>query len=91
VASGGSVTVQYQGTLWRNGKVFDQSWGSGPTTFSTSQVVPGFQKALVGQKVGSRVVAILPPADGYGTAGNDTAGIKGTDTLVFVIDILATS
>jgi hypothetical protein len=91
VASGASVTVQYQGTLWRTGKVFDQSWGSGPVAFSTTQVVPGFTKALVGQKVGSRVVAILPPADGYGSAGNDTAKIKGTDTLVFVIDILATS
>ncbi|RKR73821.1 FKBP-type peptidyl-prolyl cis-trans isomerase [Frondihabitans australicus] len=91
VSSTGSVTVQYQGTLWRTGKVFDQSWGSGPTTFSLDQVVPGFKKALAGQTVGSQVVAILPPADGYGTAGNDTAGIKGTDTLVFVIDILATS
>lgn len=91
IAAGGSVTVQYQGTLWRTGEVFDQSWGSGPTTFSTDKVVAGFKKALVGQTVGSQVVAILPPADGYGTAGNDTAGIKGTDTLVFVIDILATS
>ncbi|AMM21139.1 hypothetical protein AX769_14590 [Frondihabitans sp. PAMC 28766] len=86
-----SVTVQYQGTLWRTDKVFDQSWGSGPTTFSLTQVVPGFKKAIAGQKVGSQVLAILPPADGYGTAGNDTAGIKGTDTLVFVIDILAVS
>lgn len=91
VPSGASVTVQYQGTLWRTGKVFDQSWGSGPTTFSTDKVVAGFQKAIVGQTVGSQVVVIVPPADGYGTAGNDTAGIKGTDTLVFVIDILATS
>jgi peptidylprolyl isomerase len=91
VAAGASVTVQYQGTLWRTGKVFDQSWGSGPTTFSLDKVVPGFTKAIQGQTIGSQVVAILPPSDGYGTAGNDTAGIKGTDTLVFVIDILATS
>ncbi|ROQ41269.1 peptidylprolyl isomerase [Frondihabitans sp. PhB188] len=91
VASGATVTVQYQGTLWRTGKVFDQSWGSGPTSFSTSSVVAGFEKALVGQTVGSQVVAILPPADGYGTGGNETAGIKGTDTLIFVVDILATN
>jgi hypothetical protein len=91
VPTGASVTVQYQGTLWRTGKVFDQSWGSGPTTFSTTSVVAGFKKAIVGQTVGSQVVVIVPPADGYGTAGNDTAGIKGTDTLVFVIDILAKS
>jgi hypothetical protein len=91
VPTGATVTVQYQGTLWRTKKVFDQSWGSGPTSFSTDKVVAGFKKAIVGQTVGSQVVVIVPPADGYGTSGNDTAGIKGTDTLVFVIDILATS
>jgi peptidylprolyl isomerase len=31
---------------------------------------------------------IVPPADGYGKAGNATAKIKGTDTLVFVVDIV---
>jgi peptidylprolyl isomerase len=43
----------------------------------------------VGQKVGSQVVAIIPPADGYGTTGSTDGTIKGTDTMVFVIDILA--
>ncbi len=38
--------------------------------------------------VGSRVLLVIPPADGYGKAGNSSAGIKGTDTLVFVVDIL---
>lgn len=89
VKSGDSVTVQYQGVLWRTGAIFDQSWGKSPTTFATTQVVSGFGKALVGQKVGSQVVAIIPPADGYGTAGSTDGTIKGTDTMVFVIDILA--
>ena len=39
--------------------------------------------------VGSRVLLVIPPDKGYGTAGNSGAGIKGTDTLVFVVDILA--
>lgn len=90
VASGDEVTLQYQGVNWRTGKVFDQSWGRGLSTLQTTQVVPGFAKALVGQKVGSQVVAVIPPADGYGSAGQSQAGIKGTDTLVFVIDILKT-
>jgi peptidylprolyl isomerase len=90
VASGDEVTLQYQGVNWRTGKVFDQSWGRGLSTLQTTQVVPGFSKALVGQTVGSQVVAVIPPADGYGTTGNSQAGIKGTDTLVFVIDILKT-
>lgn len=89
VKTGDSVTVQYQGVLWRTGAIFDQSWGKSPTTFATTQVVTGFGKALVGQKVGSQVVAIIPPADGYGTTGSTDGTIKGTDTMVFVIDILA--
>jgi peptidylprolyl isomerase len=92
VRSGDTVTVQYQGVLWRNGTVFDQSWGkSGPASFATTGVVKGFRDALVGQKVGSQVVAIVPPADGYGKAGTANGQITGTDTLVFVIDILATT
>lgn len=90
VASGDTVTLQYQGVNFRTGKVFDQSWGKGPTQLSTSQVIAGFSKALVGQKVGSQVIALIPPADGYGSSGQSQAGIEGTDTLVFVIDILGT-
>lgn len=89
VKSTDQVTVQYQGVLWRTGKVFDQSWGKSPATFLPSQVVKGFGKALVGHKVGSQVVAIIPPAEGYGSSGQPQVGIKGTDTMVFVVDILS--
>ena len=34
---------------------------------------------------------IAPPEYGYGEAGNEGAGIKGTDTLVFVVDVLGVS
>ncbi|WP_375399535.1 FKBP-type peptidyl-prolyl cis-trans isomerase [uncultured Amnibacterium sp.] len=91
VKAGDNVTAQYQGVIWRTGAVFDQSWGRAPANFTTDGVVKGFGTALIGRKVGSQVVAIIPPAQGYGTAGNAQAGIKGTDDLVFVIDILATT
>lgn len=92
VAEGDNVTVQYEGVIWRTGEVFDGSWTNGaPASFNTEQVVDGFKQALVGQKVGSQVIVIIPPALGYGEAGNTQAGIEGTDTLVFVVDILATS
>jgi peptidylprolyl isomerase len=87
VKSTDQVTVQYQGVLWRTGKVFDQSWGKSPATFMPSQVVKGFGKALVGHRVGSQVVTIVPPSEGYGSKGQ--GDIKGTDTMVFVVDILA--
>jgi peptidylprolyl isomerase len=31
----------------------------------------------------------IPPEEGYGAAGKKDAGIKGTDTLYFVVDILS--
>ncbi len=91
VQEGDSVTVQYQGVNWRTGEVFDQSWGKGAATFPTTGVVPGFSAALVGAAVGSQVLAVLPPSQGYGEAGQPSAGIEGTDTLVFVVDVLSTS
>lgn len=90
VLPGDTVTIQYKGVLWRNGTMFDSSWSRGaPASFQTTQVVKGFQKALEGQTVGSQVIVIVPPADGYGAAGQGE--IKGTDTMVFVIDILSTT
>ena len=92
-----TVVVQYVGALWRSGKgngtVFDASWKRGqPFSFiigsSPSQVIPGWDKGLTGQTVGSRVMLVVPPTDGYGKTGNSQAGIKGTDTLVFVVDLL---
>lgn len=91
VKKGDTVTVQYQGSIYGSGKVFDQSWGRGPASFPTTGVIAGFSEALVGQHVGSRVIAVIPPKDGYGSSGNAQAGISGTDTLVFVVDILGTS
>ncbi|MFB2598339.1 FKBP-type peptidyl-prolyl cis-trans isomerase [Herbiconiux sp. P17] len=92
VADGDNVTVQYQGLVWGTGKVFDQSWGQGgPRTFPTTGVVKGFAAAMIGQTVGSQVLVVIPPDQGYGSEGNSAAGITGTDTLVFVIDILASA
>jgi peptidylprolyl isomerase len=90
VKSGATVTVQYVGELWATGTVFDSSWSRGaPSGFPTTGVVPGFSKALVGQTVGSQVLAVIPPAEGYGANPPASSGISATDTLVFVVDILA--
>jgi len=92
VAKGQDIAVQYTGVIWRTGKVFDSSWSRNTpltTVIGEGQVIKGWDTGLVGQTVGSRVLLVIPPADGYGSAGASTAGIKGTDTLVFVVDILA--
>ena len=89
VPAGAQVKVNYQGLNGRTGDEFDSSWTRGqPATFSLTQVVPGFTKAIEGQNVGSRILVAIPPADGYGSAGSPQAGIQGTDTLVFTIDII---
>jgi peptidylprolyl isomerase len=90
-ASGDVLVVQYVGQIWASGKEFDSSWSRGlPSGFTVGvgELIPGWDKALVGVKVGSRVLLVVPPADGYGSAGESDAGITGTDTLVFVVDIL---
>src|ERR1700736_4221427 len=51
-------------------------------------MLPGLETALIGQKIGSRILAVIPPAEGYGTAGNSRLGITGSTTLVFVIDLI---
>ncbi|MCU1513984.1 MAG: peptidylprolyl isomerase, partial [Microbacteriaceae bacterium] len=92
VKAGDKVKVNYQGSLWSTGAVFDSSWARGAaTSFTTTQVVTGFGKALVGQKVGSRVIAIITPSEGYGPSGNTAIGLTGTDDMVFVIDIISTA
>ncbi len=89
VAKTASVSVCYQGVNGRDGNVFDSSFQTGtPVDFSLDGVVPGFSKAIAGQKVGSTVAVAMVPADGYPT-GNPDAGIEPTDTLIFAIKILS--
>ena len=92
VQVGQVVRVHYTGVKWADGTVFDSSWEAGsPATFPIGQgrVIPGWDAGLVDQPVGSQVMLVVPPAEGYGDAGAPDAGITGTDTLVFVVDILA--
>ena len=49
---------------------------------------PVGQRWCVGQQVGSSVLLSIPPHQGYGSRGMPQAGIKGTDTLVFVVDVV---
>jgi peptidylprolyl isomerase len=91
VKAGQTLTAHYTGVVWPGGKLFDSSFKRGqPANFpiGIGQVVKGWDQGLVGQTVGSRVLLVIPPALGYGKNGQPEAGIKGTDTLVFVVDIL---
>ena len=95
IKKGDNIVVNYNGYIWRTGKSFQSSWSTPnqplQTVIGEGQVIPGWDTGLVGQTAGSRVLLVIPPAQGYGSAGSSQAGIKGTDTLVFAIDILSAS
>jgi peptidylprolyl isomerase len=83
-----TLTVQYVGKVYKTGKVFDASWtdGSGqPASLPLSGVIPGWQKGLIGMKVGGRRELIIPPSEGYGATAQ--AKIPANSTLIFVIDL----
>ena len=91
VKKGQELLVNYNGYVWKTGKSFQSSWSTPNMPFGTQigegQVIPGWDKGLVGQTVGSRVMLVIPPAQGYGKTAQ--SGIPANSTLTFVIDILA--
>jgi peptidylprolyl isomerase len=89
VAATNTVTVQYVGVAWSNGKQFDASWDRGqPATFALNQVIPGWTQGMVGMKVGGRRELVIPPNLGYGATPPQGSGIAANDTLIFIIDLV---
>jgi peptidylprolyl isomerase len=87
-----TVTVQYTGVLYSNGKEFDSSWGRGqPAQFSLAQVVPGFTQGIGGtkgvapMKEGGRRIIIMPASLGYGSQASGP--IPANSSLVFIVDL----
>jgi len=90
VQAGQSIDVNYYGQVW-NGAMFDNSYDRGSSIqfpIGVGAVIAGWDDSLVGKQIGSRVLVSIPPHLGYGERGMPAAGIGGTDTLVFVVDIL---
>ncbi len=96
VEVGQTITAHYHGIIWASGLTFGSSWEEGASDefqIGVQKVIAGWDKGLVGQRVGSQVLLVVPPVDGYGAEGRPAqqeggVGITGTDTLVFVVDIL---
>lgn len=92
VEEGQSVVVKYTGWL-TDGTQFDSSWDrESPDDVLTFQagvggVIQGWDDGIVGQKVGSRVLLVVPSDLGYGEDGSGS--IPANATLIFVVDILA--
>lgn len=67
------VRVHYTGTLPDTGEVFDSSEGREPLTFLVGhkQMIPGFERELMGKELGDKVEFTLSPEDAYGEHNPD--------------------
>ena len=89
--AGSTVSVHYVGVAWSNGRQFDASWDR-KEHFSfplgAGSVIAGWDRGVQGMREGGRRKLTIPPHLGYGSAGAGGV-IKGGETLVFVVDLVA--
>ena len=89
VGAGKLVAIHYVGTL-PDGTQFDANGPSdSPYEFrlGAGEVVPGFDEAVTGMKVGGKRQVVIPPALGYGAQANGP--IPANSVLVFTIDLVS--
>jgi peptidylprolyl isomerase len=89
--AGESVTVNYVGALYSNGKVFDASWlRKEPFTFGLGEgkVIKGWDEGVVGMRVGGRRELIIPAELAYGKTGSPPK-IPPNSPLIFIVDLLS--
>lgn len=95
LAEGDRAVVHFSAFVWESGEAFGSSWESTvPTTFTVKSspsfedgVLPGLAEVLVGAQVGTQVIVLVPPEQGY-SEESAPAGYEAGTTLIFVIDIL---
>ena len=87
--AGSTVSINYVGVSYSDGKEFDTSFGKEPLEFQlgSRMVIPGFEEGIEGMKVGGRRQLIIPPDKAYGAKGQPPV-IGPNETLVFVVDLL---
>ena len=86
-----NVTFNYVLLNGKDGKQIESSFGKKTSTMdlSSTRLLPGLSKGLIGRQVGSQLLLAMPPLDAFGSQGNAKAGFGPNDTVVFFIDILA--
>jgi peptidylprolyl isomerase len=102
VKAGQQVLLQVQGVEWTDPApttTFDSTWTTHTPRFYKLTALAknkGGQsldkssvKALVGQRIGSQILVVVPPKDGY-PSGKAPSGYPTGATLIFVYDILGT-
>jgi FKBP-type peptidyl-prolyl cis-trans isomerase len=85
--NGDTLTVHYTGYL-TNGEVFDTSAERGPFSFVLGQgrVIEGWEKGMLGMRVGGKRKLTIPSEMGYGTMA--IGNIPANSTLIFEVELL---
>ncbi|MDQ3404095.1 MAG: FKBP-type peptidyl-prolyl cis-trans isomerase [Actinomycetota bacterium] len=88
VAAGSTASMHYVLKSWSDQVEQDSSWKRNEPypleNVGQASVIDGWNEGLIGLKEGGRRLLIVPPAKGYGP--QPKGGMKGNETLVFVID-----
>jgi peptidylprolyl isomerase len=87
VEAGDYIHVDYAEYIWATGTMVRQTYGFAPLTGALDATLAGWQTALIGQNMGSRLLIVLPASDSY-PQGNPKMGIPPNSTMVYVIDVL---
>ncbi|OKK15291.1 peptidylprolyl isomerase [Streptomyces sp. CB00455] len=84
-----SVVVKFNGKTWKDDKTFESTYATDTTvTWPMAELsVKGLKEGLLGKKVGSRILLVIPPDMAFGDKEQGT--IPAKSTLVFSLDILA--
>ncbi len=90
LAAGDHAVLKYTAYLWDDSSVFDSTWTKGDAKVvelkKSDTVTSGFVDGLVGKTVGSQVLIVVPPKDGFGD--NGSTGVPAGATLIYVVDVL---
>jgi peptidylprolyl isomerase len=80
-----TITLNYHGTLAKNGEKFDGNWGEEPITFPLQNLIDGWKVGIPGMKVGGLRKLTIPWQLAYGERGSGPIPAKAD--LVFLIEL----
>jgi peptidylprolyl isomerase len=95
--SGQLAAVNYTVVNWTGdkdlGDTYSPDGGNSPNepqviALGSSGLLPAWNTALTGARVGSRIEVVAPPSTAFGSQGNAQVGVGPTDDLIFVMDVV---
>lgn len=86
VEASDEIMAHYRTWSWKTGKMIEDYYAA-PQNGALEDTIPAWKNGLVGQRIGSRVMLVAPPAESF-PEGNDNPVVEKGDTLVYVVDIL---